>query len=403
MSLTATQPRLSHDGVRAAARRLELIWPTLLTAFVYAIFIGALLASAHGDPAILIQFGERFLHSTRPPAGAPIMPGPGYDGQGYWLQASDPLFLHASTIARIAATQPAYSLQRMAYPALAWVFAAGRDGALPWSLLIVNVLAVLGATAVTTAYARRCGRSPAWALVVGLCPGLLVATSRDLSDVVATAFMVAGLICFNRSRAKSAGLLLSVAVLAREPMALAVLAVGVELTWCCVRVLPTWSQAGAILRRSWPAVVLPAGAYIGWKLYVTSLALPVVHGSSGSSVDTPIWPPFNGLRLAAEAAFSGGGPGAVFILAYIALTVIGILVSIALLRRGPSAPVVMAALYAVLVLPVLFFGDQIALTRYTMPMFLALLVAGLERRSRSALAISAAATATIALLPLIGA
>jgi hypothetical protein len=403
MSLTATQPRLSHDGVRAAARRLDVVWPTLVTALVYAIFLGALLASAHGNPATLISFGHRFLHSTRPPAGTPIVSGPGYDGQGYWLQATDPLFLHASTIARIATTQPAYSLQRMAYPALAWLLAAGHDGALPWTMLIVNLLAVLGLTAGVSVYARRCGRNPGWALVAGLCPGLLVATSRDLTDVLATVCMLGGLMCVSRRRTWWAALLLMVAVLSREPMTLAVVAVAAELGWRCLRARRSWTQVRSLVRETWPALVLPAAAYVGWKLYADTLPLPVIHGVAGSIADAPILPPFNGLRLAAQSALTTGGPGAIFTLVYLGLTAAGILASLAVLRRGLSAASVMAALYAVLVLPLLVFGDQIALTRYTMPMFLALLLAGLERRSRSALVISATATATIVLLPLLGA
>jgi hypothetical protein len=61
----------------------------------------------------------------------------------------------------------------------------------------------------------------------------------------------------------------------------------------------------------------------------------------------------------------------------------------------------MAALYGVLVISVIVFGDQIELTRYTMPMFLALALAGLEQRSRSALAIAASASAMTILLPML--
>jgi hypothetical protein len=402
VSVHADARSLSFTGVRAAARRLELAWPVLATALVYLVFIGAQLSSAHGNPAILIQFGRHFLSSTHPPAGAPIVPHKGYDGQLYWLFASDPLLLHASTIVRLAQTSPTYSLQRVAYPALAWLLAGGRDGALPWTLLIVNLLAVLGLTAAFAAYARRRGWNPAWALVVGLSPGLLVSTSRDLSDVVATTCMLGGLMAFRRHRSWWAALLLSVAVLAREPMMLAVVAIGVELAWRCARALPAWAEVRAIVRRSWPTLLVPAAAYLGWRYYVATLPVPVVHGAAGTLADAPILPPFRGLFIAAEHAWRAGGPRAAFILPYLALTGAGVISSLAILRRGPSAPSVMAALYGVLVVPVLVFSDQIELTRYTMPMFIALLLAGLERRSRGALAVSASATAMVALLPLFG-
>jgi hypothetical protein len=400
MSIAAAGRPVSGDGIRTAVRRLELVWPVLITALVYIAFIGAQLASAHGNPAVLIQFGRVFTAVTHPPAGDPIVAAKGYDGQLYWLQAQDPLLLHASTIARLAATSPSYSLQRVAYPALAWLLAGGQNGALPWTLLLINLISLFGLTAAVCVYARRLGRHPAWALVVGLCPGLLVATSRDLSDVLATTTMLGAFMCVRRDR-WWAGLLLSISVLSREPMALAIAAVGLELGWRGVRMLPSASQIVGLIRRSWPALVLPTAAYLGWHHYVATLPVPHTHGAA-SVADHPIFPPFIGLWSAADGALRHLGPASVFVLPYCALVAAGVLVSLALLlRRGPSAPVTMAALYGVLVISVIVFGDQIELTRYTMPMFLALALAGLEQRSRSALAIAASASAMTILLPML--
>jgi hypothetical protein len=401
MSVAAGPRAISLGGVRTAVRRLELLWPVLITALVYVAFIGAQLDSAHGNPAILIHFGRVFTAVTHPPAGDPIVAAKGYDGQLYWLQAQDPLLLHASTIARLAATSPSYSLQRVAYPALAWLLAGGRDGALPWTLLIVNLLAVLGLTAAFSVYARRRGHHPAWALVVGLSPGLLVSSILDLSDVLATTTMLGALMCARRDRWWGAGALLSLSVLSREPMMLAVAAVGLELAWRGVQMLPSWSQVAGLVRRAWPALALPTAAYLGWHHYVSTLAVPHIAGAAASTVDMPIFPPFIGLWSAAEQAARHLTSTSAFVLPYCALIAAGILISVALLlRRGPSAPVAMAALYGVLVISAIGFGDQVELTRYTMPMFLALLLAGLEQRSRSALTVAACASAMTVLLPL---
>jgi hypothetical protein len=91
MSVAAGPRAISLGGVRTAVRRLELLWPVLITALVYVAFIGAQLDSAHGNPAILIHFGRVFTAVTHPPAGDPIVAAKGYDGQLYWLQAQDPL------------------------------------------------------------------------------------------------------------------------------------------------------------------------------------------------------------------------------------------------------------------------------------------------------------------------
>jgi hypothetical protein len=403
MSLHAPA-RTVTPGLRSAIRHPGPAWPALLTALVYGVVIGGLIASAHGDPAVLITFGHRYLASTRPPPGAPVVAGRGYDGQLYWLWAHDPLLRHPATIARIAATQPAYSLQRVAYPALAWLLAAGRDGALPWTLLIVNLLAVLGLTAGFGVYAQRRGWNPAWALVIGLSPGLLVATSLDLSDVLGATCMLGGLLALGADRAWWAGLLLAVAALSREPMLLAVPAVALELGWRAARALPDRAGAVRLLRRGSPAALLPALAFFGWRAYAMSRPLPHVGSRAAPSLaDTPVLPPFRGLATALVHTVRAPDSATAFIVPYVVIVALGILAAVWLLRRGPSAPALVAALYGLLVIPALDFADHVELVRYTMPMVLALLLAGLEQRSRMALGVCAAATAMITLLPLLGA
>jgi hypothetical protein len=405
MSVHAQARTISSAGLRAAVGRCPVAAPVLITALIYLAILGPQLSGAHGNPDVFIQFGRLLKTTIHAPAGAPIGPGWGYDGQLYWLQAADPLLRHPSTIAGLAQVSPAYSLQRVAYPAFAWLLAAGRDSELGWSLLAVNLLAVLGLTAAFSVYARGRAWNPAWALVIGLSPGLLLATSRDLSDVLAATCMMGGLMCWRSQHPWRAAALLTVSVLSREPMALVVAAVGIELAVRCVRALPSWTQAAALLRRGLPVVVIPTAAYLAWRAYASGLPLPHPHGagaSAASITDRPLFPPFNDFWVAARAAIQHGPGPAAFVLPYLALTAAAVVVSVGLLRRGPSAPVVTAVLYGCLVLPVIFLTDQLALTRYTMPLFLALLLAGLEQRSRPALAICAGSTAMLALLPLIG-
>ena len=121
-----------------------------------------------------------------------------------------------------------FRLQRVAYPALAYAFAAGQAGVLPWSLLAINIIAVLGITAGFARWAARRGISPWWALAVGLLPGFVVATVGDMSDVIATGAMLGGLMLWQGGRRWPAAGLLALATLAREPMILAAGAVAVE-------------------------------------------------------------------------------------------------------------------------------------------------------------------------------
>jgi hypothetical protein len=72
-------------------------------------------------------------------------------------------------------------------------------------------------------------------------------------------------------------------------------------------------------------------------------------------------------------------------------------VAIVLARRGSAAGV--AALLFAATLTMISFGDQWGITRYSAPLFAMLLLSGLEQRSRVAVGICAAASATSMFLP----
>jgi hypothetical protein len=396
---------ISTAGLRAAARRLDATWPVLIVALVLAFMVGTQLSSAHGNPATLVKFGRPESHYIHPPAGAPISSTIGYDGQIYWLQATDPLLRNPATRAELARGWSAYHLQRPAYPLLAWVFAGGQRSLLPWSLLLVNVAFVLGLTAAFSAYCRRRGWSPWWALAVGLTPGVLLPVLADLSDAMATACLIAGLICWERGRTWASAGLLAVAALTREPMILAVPAIAAEATWQGWKARSSLHSLRAVAARAWPVLTVPIAAFIGWRLYIRSLSAATLHSvvSPGSGIGSAgsILPHFGVFADAARQALHSGPPlRAAWILTYLGLTVAAMLWGVVMLVRGRTATAVLVPLLS-LTLGFTFLGDQWALTRYTAPIFLVLLLVGLERRSRVALALCAGAATMTFLLPML--
>lgn len=139
----------------------------------------------------------------QPPPGAIIRPDQGYDGALFWLQAHDPLLLRDRTVERLNVAHGEFRAVRVAYPALAGALSLGSDGALPWTLLGLDVLAVLALSAGAAAFLRAEGRSGWWALAIGLSPGLMLALLRDLSDPVATAAGLGGLMACTIDGAES--------------------------------------------------------------------------------------------------------------------------------------------------------------------------------------------------------
>jgi hypothetical protein len=374
--------------------RTQAFGPALLVAVVLLFIVGPGLVAYGGNPTGFVRFGQEWVRDTHPPAGAVIDTKTGYDGQYFWALARDPLLLHHSTIAGFH--DAGFRLQRIAYPALAYALAAGQESALPWTLLGLNVIVVVSITLAFSAYARRRGWSGWWGLVVGLLPGLQFATMGDMSDALAVALMLGGLMAWQSGRRWYAAGLLAVAALAREPMLLAVAAIAVD---AGARWYPRRSQPGALgraIRTVWPVVVGPTALYLAWQGYVH-----LRHGTGTSAPGTAFQAPFTGLFDEAQRALAGNlNAAGVWDLAYLALIVGGIATAFVLLRRGITAPAVAALLFG-LVLLVLTFGNDWSYTRLSAPLFAALLLGGLERRTPPAIAVCSAVGALGALVPFV--
>jgi hypothetical protein len=134
-------------------------------------------------------------------------------------------------------------------------------------------------------------------------------------------------------------------------------------------------------------VVVPAAAFLAWQTYIRWRVGPTAGGAN------PILPPFKDFVVELRYMFSHEpAPSALYDTVYLALIVAGMGAAVALVRRRANVAAVTALLVAAS-LTVIVFGDQWGDTRYSAPMFGALLLAGLEQRSRATLAICVAATA----------
>ncbi len=389
-----------HGALRAAKdtaqrwltlRWVELIGPLVGVVALYAVVLEGRFETYHGNVTGFILFGHIFAGRTHPPAGALLNSPGGYDGQFFYVLARDPLLFHRHTIAGLSGE--VFRMQRMAYPALAFVLAAGSRAAIPWTMLLVNLLVVLAVTIGFGAYARARGWSGWWALIVGLTTGFLIATLRDLADPLAAGAALAGLLFWQRRQAGWATVFLTVAVLAREAMVLAVAAVAIEVAVSAWRGRSRPGAARQRLRALWPVVVVPAAAFAAWQVYI---------GIRYGGTTTPhkaFLPPFDG--IAQEIRHAIADPWTrdkVWDLTYIGVMLAGIVAAANTVRRRVSASSV-GALFFGLSLLVLNFGDPWSYTRLSAPMFLFLFVAALERRSSTAVLLCAAAAGLTLVAP----
>jgi hypothetical protein len=217
-----------------------------------------------------VHLGSDFLssahssHVIRPSLGAQSTVG--YDGQYYFALAADPA--HARDYIQ-GSSGVIYS--RVFYPAASRAASLGSVTALPYAMLIINLLAVLAGTAAIALWFVKRAFSPWPALLYGLFPGLIFTAFRDLTEPLAFGLAALGVLAFDAKRTRRlvlSAVLFALAVLTREtivPFALA----GAAALALDDRSL---SQAGAWWRR-WRRAVAFAAATCGplllWRLVVT--------------------------------------------------------------------------------------------------------------------------------------
>ena len=377
----------------AMRRRRWIAGPVLIVAALLGLVIWSQLAGG-GNLTVFVVFGRMYASAIHPPAGALLNTATGYDGQFFYVQALDPLLLHDATVHALSAAGAAFRMQRMAYPALAYLLAGGQASAVPFALLAVNVLVLLGLTVAFAIYVTRRGWSALWAIPLALMPGMLLPVFRDLSDPLATAALVAGIVWWRDGSRWPAALALTVAVLTREVMIVAVVGVAAEAAVRGWRARHLSFGARLVAGRVWPVIALPAAAFVAWQAYV-------VIRNGGLPGDANLGLPFANLIQEARWSLAGRPPlYAAWDIAYLLLILAAIGVAFLSAWRRLTVTSAAAAAIAIGVL-VPAFGDIWSDTRLSAPLFALLLIDGLQRRDRPALVISAAAASMTALLPLV--
>jgi hypothetical protein len=259
-----------------------------------------MVVAGHGNIAGFILVGRSHLGGSGLPRGVPVGPALGYDGQFYYRLALDPLAWGHSAFG-ITLDLP-YRISRIGYPALAWLTAGGRSFLVPVTLVAVNVVAFAVLVASAATLAREAGRAAAWGLVVAGFWGFLWTLGRDLTELVAAAAVVAGLLAIRRRRFIVAGLVLGVGVLSRETVLVLIAAIVLARVVGWVRFAsgrrPRAFTGGAgDLTRSGPGRedvpwLLPLAAFVGWQGAVWARTGTIPIRSSGRS---NVGAPFSGL------------------------------------------------------------------------------------------------------------
>lgn len=282
------------------------------TGGLFLVFVLGRLAALDGDVTRFVQAGSRFVDPATAPPSLTVQPGTGFDGQFFYRLALNP-FTGSPVADGIEIDLPALRQQRILYPWLVWLASGGgRAPAVPWALVGVNLAFVVALGGLGGALSRTSRRHAMWGMVLSMYPGFAVTLGLDLAEVVASTFVLGGLLCMRRGKPVLAGASLAAAVLARETTLVVVAGLGVVWVWGLVKhrasgvslvtVAPpiaVWGAVQAWLWASWGEAPLASGGAVNIGVPFRKLATEVAAwpGEGGA------FAAYHWLLLIALAAF----------------------------------------------------------------------------------------------------
>jgi len=303
----------------------------LLVLLIYGIFLAVQWPLAGKHLFGYISFGHKWTNASE--LAIPqkyIHNESGYDGQCYFRLALDPLSTE-DRVQGIRFDNPPWRQQRILMPFLTWVIAGGNAELTATVMLTINLLAIAGITLVGGALLSSLGLSPWPALLLAFYPGFAISVERFLTEPLSCLLLLLSLLCLNYKRVAMGGVILALAVLARETaLAAAVAMAGMWVLQSIFRIkIGNWKAPGAIY---WlPAIF----TYIAWQLWLQD------HWSTSAYLvpvksNLLVWP-FAGIIASFESLISNVSLNNIFFLFMMVVT-FGWAVAVALSFRNSQGP-----------------------------------------------------------------
>ena len=265
--------------LRSAANRACV--PGLIAAMLAAAeVVTRLVVKLHGQISGLALVGDVYGHRGHVPAGVVVFPYAGYDGQFYYRMALAPASPQRTMYG--VSIDSTYRFVRIGYPALAWLGSAGQHAAVPYVLAVINVLALAAIAMLGGLFAQAAGRHALWGLLLAGYFGFMTSLTRDLTEPLAAACLLAGLLAYRRQRPLLAAGLFAAAALTRETALIAPVALAIT------------RLAGMVRRRTRPgpadlAWIIPAAAFVAWEVVLKPATgeFPIVE-DGGKNAGAPL-------------------------------------------------------------------------------------------------------------------
>jgi hypothetical protein len=322
------------------------------------------LARYNGDPKYFALIGTRYDPGV--PDGRP-----GYDGQFAYQIARDPA--NGWTKADV----PAYRYQRIVYPLAARMLALGNADLVPWTLILINLGALVAGTWLTEEILQHFRMSRWYALAYGLSAGTMMSVRLDLTEPLAYALAQVGVLLALKDRWRWSAVVLAVAALTKETTLAFAAAIG----------------AVYVFQREWRKAigfsVIVLTPFVIWQGVLWQWFGQFGVGSGGALATPFEWVPLRGLW---SLAFLDLRVFALLAAIMIPLAVIPALISLWVTGRDAwkriiDIPMALLLLNALLILitPQSTFREPLAMSRYIVGLIAAVLTYAASRRSKRAL------------------
>jgi len=321
--------------------------PAIIMLIIMTAFAITVLATHTWDPMAFVL--------DRPEDVSPDQTwGIGYDGQQAYAIAIDPLGAESEL------DRPAYRYQRILYPILARITALGVTQLIPWSMLIINLLAASASAYFLSQLLTARGVSPWWSFVPLLSFNYLIGVRMDLNEPLAYALVLGGLLAFERKHIPWAAALFALAGLARE-VALA---------------FPLALTAWLLLKKRWRvSMIIAAASLVPFLAWAVVVRLWLGASPFATPLAKPLLIPFAGMAhlQGIESRVMVG------LWAVVPAGLAGIAAVVDLLRRrghseSPQALLMLSNAAIIAVLPVPTWVDPLAILRLGIGSMIALVL-----------------------------
>ncbi len=357
--LTHTPECDAVNRTRPFIRRPWLIVP--LATLIYTLIV----VSTQGSPLALVTLGTRFSDGDlQGETGTE-----GYDGQFVYYIARDPgdaeRFLDV----------PAYRFQRILLPILGRVLAFGQNDLLPWSLLLVNLVALAAGTYTLEHLLEQYGTSRWYALGYGLSLPALGAARLSLPEPLAYALALGGVALAFEKRVLWSAVFFVLAAFAKETTLIMAAGIGLWLLW----------------RRQWlQALLFALISLIPFGLWQIALAqrFGSVGVGSGGAMATPFEIiPFAGIfRIWFEGSFSVFLAFGLILLPFVVLPTVWGLARVArdftLRRVGITTLLLLTTAGIMLFVPFSTYREPLGILRFIAGLQLAAILYAAQHRDR---------------------